>query len=993
MFFKNLFHMKNPVLNKKTRTSFFFTVLNQVAPLLLFFLVFQIPLISYGQSETVLVTENQNNVLIQEVRYSIDGQELIQNAPEGNENPLPADVPAVISSILIEGDRTIFATTRSPIVQNPNPVIGGNEISSFAVQIVRSDNTIISHRDPAFFNNLETIVSTPDIRSYWDINSQPSIPRGDQFVDLIYTDQVITSGYLMYTERGGNSATDFIALDRNGNPIENAKVIEVRGWQWDSGINHVSNVPDQTQHLILFSPMIFESTEPIYGIRIIAGDEPDGKMVFFVNALSATPDLAERVNSEQGAVAVLNIFDNDELNGFPLNPIDVQMELVEPFPNNTIVLNSDGTVDVPPNTAPGVYTAIYEITTAGGEFDRAEIRIEVILYIPEAFDDIAQLGDSFGQDSVINVLGNDMLNGLPALIENVNLTELINTSGGALVLNEDGSVDVAIGTPEGTYQLTYQICDKEDPSKCDQGVVTISVAATELVAVNDDFGNLNLNRGGAVGNVISNDLLNGEPIEEGRTFVELVDDGGLSGITLSEEGELTLPTGLPDGDYTLTYDLKETINPNNSDRGEIRFSLLDIQLEANNDQAVTNQNDAVIIEILENDFINTGELLVETLLILEGPQNGALGINNDGSVTYTPATNFSGQDQFSYELCENTDRQFCDQAIVTVQVRPILLDLSKTSSSAELSVGEMVTYTIQLTNNSEFELSDILIEDVLPNGLEFLSAIPTPEESGNWIIESIPQGGSRSITIEAMATDLGQVVNIATVTIGDYTDQVQSLPVTVQARPVEISISKTSFGIEIYEGNEFEYEIRLVNTGSNIAENITIQDELPNGLVFLDFSSEGFEGSPNVSGNTLTWVVPSIGAGQEIVFLIRVQANQVGMVSNTATLTLPEDQENLSPDGEATDTNQVRSFFIPNVITPGKLDGKNDTFEIRGLQRFASSSLTILNRNGDHVYESDEYQNDWAANGLNAGSFYYVLVITDSQGVEQVYKGWVQVIK
>ncbi|MEX0882921.1 MAG: hypothetical protein WDZ72_05550, partial [Cyclobacteriaceae bacterium] len=318
---------------------------------------------SYSNGQTVRVTGTENNIPIQEVRYILDGQELVQTSPEGNENPSPEDLPVIINSIDLEEGIRIFATTRNPSVQNPNPVIGGNEISPTAVQIVRSDNNIISHTSPEFLENLEMVVSTPDIRSYWDISSQPSIPRGEQFVDLIYVDQVVTSGYLLYTERDGNSETDFIALGRDGEPIEGANVIEVRGFQWNTGINHIANVPTQSQEMVLFSPMIFDSSEPIYGIWIIAVNEPDGKLVFFVNSLSATPDLAERVNSELGEQAVLNIFENDELNGFPLNPIDVTLEVLEPFPANTVVLNSDGTVDVPPNTAPGVYTMTYELTT------------------------------------------------------------------------------------------------------------------------------------------------------------------------------------------------------------------------------------------------------------------------------------------------------------------------------------------------------------------------------------------------------------------------------------------------------------------------------------------------------------------------------------------------------------------------------------------------------------------------------------------------------
>ncbi|MDN3689700.1 Ig-like domain-containing protein [Cyclobacterium jeungdonense] len=940
-------------------------------------------------SQVVTITNTENFILMEQVTYLIDGQALIQNSPEGNQNPSPEDVPIIISGIQIEGGKVIYATTRNPSVANPNPTIGSNEIRPDAIQIVRSDNAIISHRALEFFNNLEAVVSTPDIRSYWDINSQPSIPRGEPFVDLIYSDPVVTSGYLLYTERDGNSPTDFIALGKNGEPIEGANTIEVRGYQWKTGIHHVSNVPEQSQEMVLFSPSLFESGEPIFGIRIIAVNEPDGKLIFFVNAISATPDMAERVNSELGGDAVLNIFDNDELNGAALNPIDIQLTILEDFPAGTATLNPDGTVDVPPNTPPGVYTLTYEIS-AGQDSDQAEVRIEVIEYKPEAFDDAMEVPDSFSRDSVLNVLGNDMLNGLPALIENVNLSEISNNSGGFVSLTADGSIDIGEGIPAGNYLLVYQICDAADPEKCDQATIAITVAQTLLTAVDDTYGIINLNRGGVVGNVLDNDLLNGEAAPTGRVSVTLLDADGLSGVTLSPAGELELPVGLPNGEYELQYEMQEVINPGNRDQAFIRFSLRDIQLEANDDEYIINQNQELTLDLLANDFINTGELLVETLVIIEEPENGTLLPNGDGTLTYTPTANFFGSDSFTYEICENADRQFCDQALVSITVRPIVLELTKTPNLTALPMGGMVTYTILLTNNSEFDLENVLVEEVLPDGLMLLSSNPEPVEGSQWAIETIPAGTETQIEIEAMGVGLGQQVNIANISIGDYINLVQAVPVTVLARPVDIRVEKTSFGIDLYEGNEFEYEIRVSNNGTGPGENIFLEDQLPAGLVYLGFTGEA---ELNVSGSTLSWTIPSLAAGEERVFRIRVQATETGTITNTIRVQLPEDQENVSPVQEDSDTNQVNPFFIPNVITPGNLDGKNDSFEIRGVERFAQSSLTVLNRNGDHVFASDDYQNDWAAAGLNGGSYFYVLVITDSQGESQTYKGWVQVVK
>lgn len=980
--------MKSLILSVQLGLNFF---LKESIKFIPFVLLFGFAIFGQVSAQTVTVTGTENNITIEEVRYTIEGNELTQTSPDGNENPSPANVPVVISAIKIEGDKVIFATTRNPVVENPNPLLGSMDIRADAVQIVHSNNSITSHRDPEFFSALEMVVSTPDIRSYWDINGQPSIPQGEAFVDLEYKDQVVTSGYLLFTERDGNSATDFIALDRKGVPIESAKVIQVRGYQWNTGINHLTNAPTQTQYMVLFSPAIFGSSEPIFGIRIIAVNEPDGKLVFFVNAISATPDLAERVNSELGAEGVINVFDNDELNGFPLNPIDVTLETITPFPGGTVILNADGSVDVPPNTAPGEYKLGYKISTGGGDSDEAEVTIEVIEYIPIAIDDSIELDDSFGKETVLNVLDNDLLNGLPALIENVNLTTVSNNSAGKVVLNADGSVDIEEGIPSGNFELVYQICDKADPGKCDQATISIAVESTVLEAVNDGFGSINLNIAGDLGNVLANDLLNNEPVTTDRVNAVLIDNDGLTGVTLSEDGSLNLPTGLPEGDYVLMYDLVEAINPANKDQGEIRFSLQDVKLEAKDDDVVTNQNVAIDIPILENDFTNAVVILEETLLITANAENGTVSIGEGGLVTYTPDTNFSGVDSFTYEICENTDRLFCDQAKATILVRPILLELSKTSNVSEIPIGGMVTYTIILSNNSEFDLKDILVSDPLPSGLLNMGAAPAQETEGSWVIATLGAGQTTSLQLEAMGVERGEKINTATINIGEFTDLVTASPVTVVAKPVNISVSKTSFGKAIYEGNEFEYEIRITNNGQSSAENVQVSDQLPSNVVFIGFA--GTDPGATLSGNTLSWTIPSIAADQEIVYVIKVQASGLGTVTNTVNVEVPDDQNNNSVNQDDSDSNQIIRFFVPNVITPGTQDGKNDTFEIKGIEAFAKSSLTILNRNGDHVFESEDYKNDWTAQGLNSGAYFYVLVITDNSGDEQTYKGWVQVIK
>jgi gliding motility-associated-like protein len=57
---------------------------------------------------------------------------------------------------------------------------------------------------------------------------------------------------------------------------------------------------------------------------------------------------------------------------------------------------------------------------------------------------------------------------------------------------------------------------------------------------------------------------------------------------------------------------------------------------------------------------------------------------------------------------------------------------------------------------------------------------------------------------------------------------------------------------------------------------------------------------------------------------------------------------------------------IPNTFTPNG-DGRNDVFQILGLEQFPNNHLAIYNRWGNLVYEKDKYDNTWTGNNYKSG--------------------------
>ena len=75
--------------------------------------------------------------------------------------------------------------------------------------------------------------------------------------------------------------------------------------------------------------------------------------------------------------------------------------------------------------------------------------------------------------------------------------------------------------------------------------------------------------------------------------------------------------------------------------------------------------------------------------------------------------------------------------------------------------------------------------------------------------------------------------------------------------------------------------------------------------------------------------------------------------------------------------------FIPNVFTPNG-DSYNDGFII--LNKQVNTKIEISNRWGVRVFASEDYQNDWQADGLSDGFYYYTVNMNGA-----IYKGYVEV--
>ena len=93
--------------------------------------------------------------------------------------------------------------------------------------------------------------------------------------------------------------------------------------------------------------------------------------------------------------------------------------------------------------------------------------------------------------------------------------------------------------------------------------------------------------------------------------------------------------------------------------------------DAVDDTARTDQNTPVIIGVTGNDTDPDGDDDYKTSLEATQPPNGATEVQPDNRILYTPNARASGEDRFTYTVCDIVDeagRKDCDTATVTVAV-------------------------------------------------------------------------------------------------------------------------------------------------------------------------------------------------------------------------------------------------------------------------------------------------------------------------------------
>ncbi|WP_460614270.1 Ig-like domain-containing protein [Hymenobacter seoulensis] len=227
---------------------------------------------------------------------------------------------------------------------------------------------------------------------------------------------------------------------------------------------------------------------------------------------------------------------------------------------------------------------------------------------------------------------------------------------GTFTVDDNGLVTFAASNGfVGTSTLAYTIQDEKGLVSAPKQLrlATTSVAP---VAVNDAATRSNTAR--SVIYILSNDTdadndidpatvdLNPATTARETSFT----DGSKGTYTVDEFGLISFAAqGTYTGTSTLSYIVRDA-KGNASNAATLTLTV--VQTLANNDSNVTPRNNAVSGNVLINDNNRVGTNLTVATTAVTAPTKGSVTISEDGNYTYTPNTNYVGNDSFVYRVSD-----------------------------------------------------------------------------------------------------------------------------------------------------------------------------------------------------------------------------------------------------------------------------------------------------------------------------------------------------
>ncbi|MEL6401536.1 MAG: Ig-like domain-containing protein, partial [Cyanobacteria bacterium J06626_4] len=272
---------------------------------------------------------------------------------------------------------------------------------------------------------------------------------------------------------------------------------------------------------------------------------------------------------------------------------------------------------------------------------------------------------------IISVLTNDT----DADADALSVTAVGTATNGTVTINEDGTVTYTPTTGfSGEDSFTYTISDGLEEVTASVAVTVNNVneapVAVEDTATTDEDVP-----------VVINVLTNDTDADADILTVTAVGAATNGEAVINEDGTVTYtPTTGFSGEDSFTY----TVSDGEAETtGTVAVTVNNVNEApvAVDDTITTDEDVAIDVPVLSNDTDADGDTL--TVTAVGTATNGEAVINEDGTVTYTPTTGFSGEDTFTYTVSDGEAETTGNVAVTVNNVNEAPVAVEDTATTDE----------------------------------------------------------------------------------------------------------------------------------------------------------------------------------------------------------------------------------------------------------------------------------------------------------------------
>lgn len=383
-----------------------------------------------------------------------------------------------------------------------------------------------------------------------------------------------------------------------------------------------------------------------------------------VSPVNDAPDAEnDSVSTDENVSVVISVLANDtDKEGDTLSVSSV----VSPA-NGEAIINADGTTITYTPTAnfSGIDPFEYTISDGneGADTATAIVTVRLVNVPPSPVADNLTVAE--GGTATLDLLANDIDNDADPLT-----ITAVGTADNGVV--EIVSSSVVRYTPNagftGSDRFSYTVSDSLVEAQGEVTVVVTDVNGGPTAVA--DAASTNENTPVSI-QVLANDT---DPDGDELT-VTIAVPAGDGEAAANSEGEVVYT---PDTDFvgvdTFRYQIADGAGETSIATVTVTVSNVNAPPDANDDDGSTQEEVAVSIDVLDNDSDPDGDAL--TVTITTAPINGTAAVSG-GVVLYTPEADFSGTDQFTYQVADPdgaTDSAVVSILVSNVNVAPVAVD-------------------------------------------------------------------------------------------------------------------------------------------------------------------------------------------------------------------------------------------------------------------------------------------------------------------------------